>query len=227
MTTCQTRTVARLKEMLGQRLAQLRKRNGWSQAQLASAIGGRYDRSMISHVESGRATLHFDGLVKAARTLHVSLDYLAGLTEDSSPSEDRVSSNHSGLRRVPLRQLMRAEASPNDVLSAPVIGYLAFRDEWLDTHGITAEGYNAIEVPDESMEPTLQSGAWILIDHQRTRRQGGDIFAVLVGDEVCVRRAVYSDDGWMLACDNPKRRTLAWPSNARILGQVVWSSRVL
>ena len=158
-------------------------------------IGGSYDRPIISHVESGRATLHFDGLMKAARTLHVSLDYLAGLTEDPTPSEDRVPSNDSGLRRIPLRQAMQAGGSPNDVLSSPLIGYLAFRDEWLDTHGITAERCNAIEVPDESMEPTLQSGAWILIDHQRTHRRGGEIFAVLVGDELGVRRTVYSDDG--------------------------------
>ena len=182
---------------------------------------------MISHVETGRATLHFDGLVKAARTLHVSLDYLAGLTEDPSPSEDRIPANESGLRRVPLRQMARAGGVPDDVLSAPVIGYLAFRSEWLDNHGITAEGCNAIEVPDESMEPTLQSGAWILVDHQRIRRQGGEIFAVLVGKDLFVRRAVYSDDGWMLTCDNPKRKTVAWPSSSRILGQVVWSSRVL
>ena len=37
----------------------------------ASAIGERYERSMISHVETGRATLHFDALVEVAQALDV------------------------------------------------------------------------------------------------------------------------------------------------------------
>ena len=182
---------------------------------------------MISHVEAGRATLHFDGLVKAARTLHVSIDYLAGLTEDPSPANDRSPSSTAGLQHVPLREAIRAEGLHTAVMSAPIIGYLAFRREWLTIHGITAEGCNAIEVPDDSMEPTLQAGAWILIDHQRTRRQGNGIFAVHVGGELCVKRAVYSDEDWLLAGDNPKCKTLAWPRDAKVLGQVVWTSRVL
>ena len=36
-------------------------------------LGGRYDQTMISHVEGGRAEFNFNGLVKAARALKVSL----------------------------------------------------------------------------------------------------------------------------------------------------------
>ena len=182
---------------------------------------------MISHVEAGRSTLHFDGLVKAARALDVSIDFLAGLTEDPSPADDRPPCNTSGVQRVPLREATDAEGWRTDVMSATVIGHLAFRREWLDTHGITAEECSVIEVPDDSMEPTLQAGASILVDHQRTRRQGNGIFAVHVGDELCVRRAVYSDEDWLLAGDNPKCKTWVWPSDARVSGQIVWTGRVL
>ena len=59
----------RLRKRLGQRLAQLLEQNGWIQARLASAIAEHYERSMISHLEAGGATLHLDALVKVAQAL--------------------------------------------------------------------------------------------------------------------------------------------------------------
>ena len=41
---------------------------------------------MVSRVESGQKTLRFDGVVKAATELQVSIDYLAGLTDDPEPA---------------------------------------------------------------------------------------------------------------------------------------------
>ena len=213
--------------MLGRRLAQLRKRSGWTQARLAAVIGEHYERSMISHVESGRATLHFDALVKVARALDVSIDYLAGLTEDPTPADDRSPSDTSRLQRVPLREFAASEGRSTDLASAPPIGHLAFRREWMETHRISPDDCSAIEVPDDLMEPTIQAGAWVLVDHRRATRQGSSIFAVNLGDKLYVRRAVYSDQDWLLAGDNPKCQTLAWPGEARVLGQVVWMGTVL
>lgn len=213
--------------MLGQRLAQLRKRSGWTQARLAAVIGESYERSMISHVESGRATLHFDALVKVARALDVSIDYLAGLTEDPTPADDRCPADTSRLQRVPLREFADSEGRSTDLASAPPIGHLAFRREWMETHGISPDNCSAIEVPDAMMEPTIQAGAWVLVDHRRAIRQGSSIFAVNLGDKLYVRRAVYSDQDWLLVGDNPKCETLAWPREATVLGQVVWMGTVL
>ncbi len=213
--------------MLGERLAQSRKRNGWSQGRLASAMGNRYDGSMISHVEAGRSTLHFDGLVKAARALDVSIDYLAGLTEDPTPADDRSPSNTSRLQRVPVREFAGSEGRSTHLASAPPIGHLAFRREWMETNRISPDNCSAIEVPDAMMEPTIQSGAWVLVDHRRAIRQGSSIFAVNLGDRLHVRRAVYSDQDWLLVGDNPKCETLAWPGEASVLGQVVWMGTVL
>ncbi len=46
---------------------------------------------MIGHVEHGRSGLLMDGAVRAAEILDVSLDYLAGLTDDPRPAADRPS----------------------------------------------------------------------------------------------------------------------------------------
>ena len=74
--------------MLGDRLAEARRRAGLSQVDLALALGDRYDQPMISHVEAGRKTLRFDGLANAAKALKVSSDYLLGLTDDPTPASD-------------------------------------------------------------------------------------------------------------------------------------------
>ena len=72
--------------MIGERLAESRKRRGLLQVDLAVALGDRYDQTMISAVERGRSSLLSDGLANAARALQVSTDYLLGLTDDSTPS---------------------------------------------------------------------------------------------------------------------------------------------
>ena len=72
--------------MLGKRLAASRERAGLTQVELAAALGPRYDQAMVSRVESGQKGLRFDGVVRAARELQVSVDYLAGLTDDPEPA---------------------------------------------------------------------------------------------------------------------------------------------
>ena len=74
--------------MFGERLKQSRKRAGLTQGELADGMGGRYDRSMISHVESGRVNFLTNGLAKAALALNVSTDYLLGLSDDPTPAAE-------------------------------------------------------------------------------------------------------------------------------------------
>ena len=75
--------------MLGQRIAEARKRAGLGQVELAVALGNRYDHSVISRVESGQSGLRIDGLANAAAELKVSADWLLGLTDDPTPAAGR------------------------------------------------------------------------------------------------------------------------------------------
>ena len=75
--------------MLGQRIAEARKRAGLGQVELAVALGDRYDHSVISRVESGQSGLRIDGLANAAAELNVSADWLLGLTDDPTPAASR------------------------------------------------------------------------------------------------------------------------------------------
>ena len=71
--------------LLAQRLADSRLRAGLTQEQLATALGPRYSQEMISHVERGRSAMLLDGVVRAARVLNTSLDYLVGITDEPLP----------------------------------------------------------------------------------------------------------------------------------------------
>ena len=74
--------------MLRHRLAAARKRAKLNQGDLAALMGGKYDQTMISHIERGKTWKSgvLNG-VAAARALDVSTDYLLGLTSDPTSVE--------------------------------------------------------------------------------------------------------------------------------------------
>ena len=312
--------------MLGVRLAESRKRAGWSQHQLAIELGGRYDQSVISAVENKRSSLRLTGAVKAAQVLDVSLDYLLGLTDDPAPVDDRVREAEERTAREPeqrvreeeerkrkeLKALLlrakndlkrrdkeiyrlraRAVATPErpdpdlagliddptpvddrvveleaelqrteaecdrlraqakgprtiegfrpiadlDVEAAagpeayvekePVIGHLAFREDWLAGKGINPDKCSIIQVRGRSMEPTLQAGSRILVDRQRTRRLRDRIFVVWTEDGVVVKRLARDGDDWILVSDNADYPPIPWPEGAEVVGQVMWNGKNL
>ena len=73
--------------MLGSRLKEARLSLGLTQTDLGVAVGKTY--SLIAHVEAGRKQLSWEGWVLAAKELNVSLDYLAGLTDNPLTARDR------------------------------------------------------------------------------------------------------------------------------------------
>ena len=86
--------------MLGARLAEIRKRRGLTQQDLAARMGGRYEQSFISKVEAGSRSLRLDGVIQVAEALDVSIDYLVGLADEpqplSSPAPERRSAGGDG-----------------------------------------------------------------------------------------------------------------------------------
>lgn len=90
---------------LGERIRQLRKETGWSQAELADKIG--VDAGRVSRYEAGRITPSADALIRLAQVLNVSIDHL--LIDD-----------------IPRRPLHAAEDVLGDRLAA--LGELADED---------------------------------------------------------------------------------------------------
>lgn len=216
-----------LNQMLGKRLARARARLGWTQSKLAKELGGRYDQSMISHVESGHSDFQFDGLVKAAQVLNVSIDYLAGLTDIPDPVEALTANTASGFKVILASQGEDTSDRRSGSSSKPELGHLSFLHGWLVRHRIDPRKCSLIEILDRAMEPTLGTGEVVLIDHSRKRRTQGQICAVRVGDRLLIRRLARSGRDWRLGSDNPNHPTIAFPAEAAILGRAVWAGRIL
>jgi transcriptional regulator with XRE-family HTH domain len=81
-----------MKKVIGERLRELRKRQGMSQAELAAELGIK--QSAVSDYETGQVRIHAGLLAALAHALHASADELLGLTparatRGRSPAPDR------------------------------------------------------------------------------------------------------------------------------------------
>ena len=225
----------------GRRLAQSRKRVRLTQVQLAVALGDRYDHTMISHVEAGRSALLFDGATKAARELGVSLDYLAGLTDNPEPAAalaakvselddaSAVTTDEADGHSVDVMELDTAAGAGAVVDFERVKDRIRFRQSWLRKHGLVARQCKVIGVKGTSMEPTLTDGCSILIDLNRRSRLVRHIYVVRTDDGLIVKRAGKNRAGtWQLVSDNSDKQewpTLRWPNDAEVIGEVKWAAR--
>ena len=136
--------------MLVQRLTEARKEVGLSQFDVAMKLD--CDRTLITHVESNRVGLSADKWVRVAHMLGVSVDYLAGLTDDPAPVDDRV----------------REEERKREELEA----VLQSRDQELDRLRAQAD-------PDVS--PIQSAPGWHDEDYESVRRYESEDVALAAG----------------------------------------------
>ena len=198
-------------------------------------------QATVSRVEQAVHEPAASILGRLARATEVSTDYLLGLTDDPTPAA-RLTVKVSELddagalapadsrefRPVLLTQGTGIAAGAGaNAADERVLGSLAFRDDWLKRHGLNTAQCRVIEVIGESMEPTLQHRALILVDFQRTVRRHNKIFAVRTEDGPVVKRLRRDDDGWWLTSDNTAYKPIPWPDGAAVLGQVMWTGRTL
>ncbi len=176
---------------------------GTSVAEAAQAVQARKAKTQPD------SELEDDGALASPRVAHE-----AALVPDVLP--------------VPLRREVRAAAGDgamND--DETIMGYLAFRRDWLAKYGLNTKHCSIIEVSGDSMEPTLQARAMILVDHQRVRRLQNRIFVVGIDDGVIVKRLAHDNRHWQLVSDNKHYKPLPWPREARMIGQVMWTGKTL
>ena len=112
--TCQCVSRMYNENMIGERLADARRRKGLTLADLAIALGDRYDHSVLSRVEANKSSLRLDGLIRAALELGVSTDYLLGLTDDPTPAAQLLEQMKRQEKALILMELTgpRAAAQP-------------------------------------------------------------------------------------------------------------------
>ena len=131
------------------------------------------------------------------------------------------------IRWIEVRPLAAAAGGGAVVEDEDVVGYLAFRRDWLASRRIDPARCVVIDVMADSMEPTLPEGSAILVDRSRRRRRANHIFVVRTDDGVLVKRAVKDQLGWLMASDNPAYPVTRWTADTEVIGEVRWTARSL
>ena len=226
--------------MLGTRLAKSRQKAGLTQAELAAALGDRYDHSVISRVENNQSSLRIAGLICAAKELKVSADYLVGLTDDPMPATsrsgllsaaERISSytadgETSLVRPVEILEVAIAAGPGSETDDEVVTGRLWFRSDWLAQHGIDPARASVVRVYGDSMEPTLFDGCSVLVDRSRREPREDRIFALRTEEGPAVKRLAKEPKGWwQIVSDNPDYPPLPARYGMEIIGEVRWVAR--
>ena len=227
----------------GTRLREARKLRRISQTELARQI--RISPNQISMIENGQSGTSIRTTVAAASALNVSLDFLAGLSDDPRPAREllyELKKQYARIRdlehgriglpanedyvKIPVADIQWV-AAVGTILYSPVgKSMIRFPMNWLRDRGLELERCRAIAVVGEAMEPTLADGCAILIDGHSNRPRNDRIFVVRIGNELVVRRVVRDlKAGWLLVSDNPDKKafpTQPWPDDASIIAEVKW-----
>jgi len=109
-----------------------------------------------------------------------------------------------------------------------VLTHLAFTRYSLRKQGLTPEHLSAIRVDGDSMEPVLEAGDTVLIDHTRTHIEGEGIYIIRLDHHLYAKRLQRSFDGVAIISENPAYREIQVPRDRldelEIIGRAVWAA---
>lgn len=115
--------------------------------------------------------------------------------------------------------------------SDSIVGYYAFRTDFLGREHISEQHSVLMDVRGDSMEPLLKDGDTVLVDQSDTQPLDGRIYVVTLGDELRVKRIQKGLAGILLRSENPRYADIPVEGVAlesfRIHGRVRWVGKML
>lgn len=220
--------MADLKTVVKRRLSQIDKNP------FEAARDGGLERNFVNDILNGKkSSVRGANLQKLAAGLSTTVDALmtGDFPEADLPAVTDARADLDGVVMLPEYDV-RLSAGPGFVVDAETT-----RREWpyprfliVDTLGIAPQRATVQEVIGDSMEPTLSSGDYVVIDMADTRIGNPGIFAVWDGDAlVCkrVERIPGSEPRQiMLRSDNPLHGAYQVDEEGvRVVGRVRWITR--
>ena len=162
-----------------------------------SAIGG-YNR---------RNTVPLEQCIKIAERTGVSLDWLIlGKGEMQGSTGGAAEFDDADAVWVPLYDVEVSAGSGIEVYGERIIQRVPFAKSWLHSEGLYARHLACLPVHGDSMEPTLQHGDIVLVNHEKTRGDG--VFVVRMGNALRVKRLQWLANGDLrISSDNPIYQT--------------------
>ncbi|WP_232522540.1 S24 family peptidase [Chitinibacter sp. GC72] len=108
-----------------------------------------------------------------------------------------------------------------------VVGGLTFKRSWLDRLGINEHQACVIYATGDSMSPTIHDGDVVLIDQAPHPARTGEVYAIMMDDEVIIKRLSKEFGLLLLRSDNANKAaypdiTVPPQHELQIIGRVVW-----
>jgi repressor LexA len=206
---------------LGQRIAALRGKFGWTQEDIAKKLNVR--RQTVSGWERDERALKDDTLQKLADIFEVSVDYIMGRTSVPIPIDD-VTPNALISGAWPLSSVVRIPVLGQIQAGEPFLAETNI-DGWEEVPSDTVRDgdYFFLRVKGDSMrDARIEEGDLVLV-RQQPDVEDGEIAVVMVGvDEACLRRVKKQNGHLVLWSANPHYPPLVVrPVDTRIIGRVV------
>lgn len=170
------------------KIAEARVAKGWSQQQLADAIGAT--QQTIQRYESGARDIKSSVIIKLSAALGVTISYLLGL------ESEKIDSSPDSFVDVPLYGSIAA-GKPMEMVavegSHPIPTKV--REKYPDSFLLKVEG--------DSMNRVLPNGCYALVDPRQTADCNGAPYAVCVnGYDATIKRVRKLNNGFELVPDS-------------------------
>ncbi len=209
-------------ESFQERLKNTRESRGMTQIQLCEASG--VSQAQLSLYESGQRSPTSESLIKLARSLGISVDYLLGLVDvpEAHLKGEVELPFPKTQKQIPiLGQVSAGNGVPaeDDVIGHMMVDETESIDFALAVHG-------------HSMYPKLLDGDIVFVRKQQLARNGQMVVVRINGDEGVIKYFHKSGDTIILTSENPEYKPIRinrdrWTTECAIIGVVVGLKRKL
>ena len=204
----------------GLNIKKIRKKKHWTQEYLAEKLG--CSSVQVGKWEKASDNIEIRTVKRIADILKVPLSFITGeqlIDLDKSSDYEYVF-----IPQVAGRISAGGGLEPDNTIELK----MAFRKDWVERKG-NPNDMSIIRVLGDSMEPTLQSGDLVLINHSRNYidPQGG-IYALAIDGQIMLKRVqlVPSKGHARIISDNPQYETEIVPLSQLVVnGKMIWFGR--
>jgi phage repressor protein C with HTH and peptisase S24 domain len=144
----------------------------------------------------------------------------------SIPTEQEESSDQEGYVFVPKYDVQVSAGQVSLIHSEQIVSHLAFQENWIRQElGIDPNHIVLIQAVGDSMNPTFNAGALLLVNTKVNEIKNDSIYVINRDDELIVKRIQDLWNGQIkIKSDNPKYEPLIIQKTdaLKIVGEVVW-----
>ncbi len=185
------------------RIAELRKAHGYSQASLGKALGAA--QNTISNWEKGNREPDNDTLLRMSEIFGVSVDVILG-REPETKHADKPFPFSGGTQRLTRKDelsyipiLGRVPGGAPLSAVTDIEGLIDIPAEWT-----RSADYFALRIKGESMEPRIWDGDLVIVRRQEECASGDICIVGINGEDATCKIVKFKDDGVSLVSINPE-----------------------